>query len=235
VREIVAIAEEVGADVLYDGAHVAGLIAGGEFQAPLAEGAAVLTGSTQKTFPGPVGGIVVSRDVATAERIRRVTRARLDNYQNNRIAALGYVFAEMLAFGSVLARSIVESARTLAKALAAEGLSVVGERLGYTASHMVLVDTSEVVGDAGARLEAIGLLVTATEIWPDRPGAPARPCLRFGANEIARLGFDVQSLCELASTIAQALRGCEPEIGLRQRVERLIHSHRSVPRRFLLD
>jgi glycine hydroxymethyltransferase len=235
VREIVAIADEVGADVFYDGAHVAGLIAGGEFQNPLAEGAAVLTGSTQKTFPGPVGGIVVSRDETTAERIRRVTRVRLDNYQNNRVAALGYVFAEMLSFGPALARSILEAARTLAEALVAEGLPVVGGRLGYTASHMFLVDTSEVVGDARARLEAIGLLATATEVWPDRPGAPARPCLRFGANDIARLGFNIESLCELASIIAQALLGRETESGRRQRVERLIRSHRSIPSRFLLD
>ena len=60
LREIAAAAHEVGASVMYDGAHVLGLIAGGQFQDPLREGADVMTGSSHKTFPGPQGGFVLS-------------------------------------------------------------------------------------------------------------------------------------------------------------------------------
>ena len=53
-------AHEVGATVMYDAAHVMGLVAGGQFQDPLREGADVMTGSSHKTFPGPQGGFVIS-------------------------------------------------------------------------------------------------------------------------------------------------------------------------------
>ena len=53
-------AKEVGASVMYDGAHVLGLIAGGQFQDPLREGADIMTGSSHKTFPGPQGGFLLS-------------------------------------------------------------------------------------------------------------------------------------------------------------------------------
>ena len=59
-QELADVAHEVGARVMYDGAHVLGLIAGGEFQDPLREGADVMTGSSHKTFPGPQGGFLLS-------------------------------------------------------------------------------------------------------------------------------------------------------------------------------
>ena len=60
LREIADAAHEVDAKVMYDGAHVLGLIAGGVFQDPLREGADVMTGSSHKTFPGPQGGFLLS-------------------------------------------------------------------------------------------------------------------------------------------------------------------------------
>ncbi|MBT4925204.1 MAG: aminotransferase class I/II-fold pyridoxal phosphate-dependent enzyme, partial [Euryarchaeota archaeon] len=60
LREIADAAHEVGSTVMYDGAHVLGLIAGGVFQDPLREGADVMTGSSHKTFPGPQGGFLLS-------------------------------------------------------------------------------------------------------------------------------------------------------------------------------
>ena len=60
LEEIAAAAHEVGAKVMYDGAHVLGLIAGGVFQDPLREGADLMTGSSHKTFPGPQGGFLLS-------------------------------------------------------------------------------------------------------------------------------------------------------------------------------
>ena len=60
LEEMAAAAKEVGASVMYDGAHVLGLIAGGQFQDPLREGADLMTGSSHKTFPGPQGGFLLS-------------------------------------------------------------------------------------------------------------------------------------------------------------------------------
>ena len=60
MQELADAAHECGSKVMYDGAHVMGLIAGGVFQDPLREGADVLTGSSHKTFPGPQGGFLLS-------------------------------------------------------------------------------------------------------------------------------------------------------------------------------
>ena len=60
LEELAEAAHEVGATVMYDAAHVMGLVAGGQFQDPLREGADVMTGSSHKTFPGPQGGFVIS-------------------------------------------------------------------------------------------------------------------------------------------------------------------------------
>ena len=60
LKELADAAHEVGSTVMYDGAHVLGLIAGGVFQDPLREGADVMTGSSHKTFPGPQGGFLLS-------------------------------------------------------------------------------------------------------------------------------------------------------------------------------
>ena len=59
LEELSEVAHEVGAKVMYDGAHVLGLIAGGQFQDPLREGADMMTGSSHKTFPGPQHGIIL--------------------------------------------------------------------------------------------------------------------------------------------------------------------------------
>ncbi|TLM97960.1 serine hydroxymethyltransferase, partial [bacterium] len=61
VKELADAAEEVGAFIVYDAAHVLGLLSGGEFQRPFKEGADFITASTHKTFPGPQGGIVLAK------------------------------------------------------------------------------------------------------------------------------------------------------------------------------
>jgi glycine hydroxymethyltransferase len=77
VRQISEAANEVGATVIYDGAHVFGLIAGKRFQDPFGEGADVVTGSTHKTLPGPQGGIVlVKKDRKISEKITNTSTTR---------------------------------------------------------------------------------------------------------------------------------------------------------------
>jgi len=234
VGDVVQIADRVGAKVIYDGAHVAGLIAGKQFQDPLADGAIAFTGSTQKTFPGPIGGLIVSRDEIIAERVRHVTRSRLDNYQNSRVAAMGVVFAEMLAFGQTLASRIVKTAQHLGAALDAQGLDVVGMHMGYTRSHMILLDTTR-RGPAATfrkKLEELGIFTTATDIWSD-DGAP-HTGLRLGANDIARLSFAEKSVVDLASIIADVIMNRRDARSLREDVVLLSKVHPRIDESFLL-
>jgi len=161
LRELVEAAHEVGANVGYDGSHVLGLIAGGEFQDPLREGATALFGSTHKTFFGPQGGIIVA-DSKHGEIIKeRIHPEFVDNAHWNRIAALTLALAEMKAYGKKYARQVVQNAQALAKALADQGFPVVCPQLGYTQSHQLLLDYGgyEEGGAIARKLEKANIIV----------------------------------------------------------------------------
>lgn len=140
VRQLAEAAQEVEALVGFDGSHVLGLIAGREFQDPLREGAAVLFGSTHKSFFGPQGGIILA-DKEHGEFVqKRIHPSFVDNAHWNRIAALSLTLAEMKKFGRAYARQVTQNAQVLGKALAEKGFPVACSHLGYTRSHQVFLD-----------------------------------------------------------------------------------------------
>ena len=140
VKELAKVTHEVDAHVGYDGSHVLGLIAGGEFQNPLQEGASVLLGSTHKTIFGPQGGIILA-DKEHGEIIeKRIFPAFVDNAHWHRIAALSLTLAEMKEYGKEYARQIIRNAQALAGTLAEYGFPVACPSLGYTKSHQVFLD-----------------------------------------------------------------------------------------------
>ncbi|HRU81807.1 MAG TPA: beta-eliminating lyase-related protein, partial [Candidatus Methanomethylicus sp.] len=106
VREIRRLADEVGAIVAYDSAHVLGLIAGGTFQDPLREGAELVTGSTHKTFFGPQGGIILSKGRFASE-IDNAAWQLVNNHHVHRVAGLSVALAEFLAFGKEYTAQVV--------------------------------------------------------------------------------------------------------------------------------
>jgi len=140
IRELVETARETGAHVGYDGSHVLGLIAGGQFQDPLREGASVMFGSTHKSFFGPQGGIILA-DREHGEVIKpQIHPAFVDNAHWNRVAALTLALAEMKEFGKAYAGQVVKNAQALAEALAEVGFPAACSELGYTRSHQVFLD-----------------------------------------------------------------------------------------------
>jgi glycine hydroxymethyltransferase len=88
-----------GATVVYDGSHVLGLIAGGQFQDPFAEGADILLGSTHKTLPGPQGGMILLQEQGQlADQVDATLRPPpilVDNFHMNRVAALAATFTKL--------------------------------------------------------------------------------------------------------------------------------------------
>src|SRR2546426_565773 len=138
LRELRDAFQEAGCHVWYDGAHVMGLIAGGQFQDPLHEGADVLTGSTHKTLPGPQHGILLS-DSEDEKFIKRLQRAVfpgvVSNHHLHAMAALGITLAEFLEFGRDYAAQIVRNAKALAQALHERGIKALAEKHGFTQSH----------------------------------------------------------------------------------------------------
>lgn len=140
LRQLTKLAREIGTHVGFDGSHVLGLIAGGQFQDPLREGASVLFGSTHKSFFGPQGGIILA-DKEHGETIKkRIHPALVDNAHWNRIAALTLALAEMQEFGKAYAKQVVKNSQALAKALFESDFPVACPSLGFTKSHQVLLD-----------------------------------------------------------------------------------------------
>ena len=207
VREIRAIADEVGAAVMYDGAHLSGLLAAGAFQRPLAEGAHVLTMSTYKSLGGPAGGLIVTDDPAIARRLEAIAYPGLTaNFDLARVAALTVTLAGWLSFGPDYARAMQENAHTLALALATEGLDVAGEQRGYTASHHVAIRASAFGGGThasrlleGARIFASGIGLPGPEVRGDQNG------MRFGTQEVTRFGMGSAEMHVIARLIADRL------------------------------
>jgi len=194
VRQLAEAAHEVEALVGYDGSHVLGLIAGKEFQDPLREGAAVLFGSTHKSFFGPQGGIILA-DKEHGEFIqKRIHPSFVDNAHWNRIAALSLALAEMKKFGRTYARQVVQNVQVLAKALAEKGFPVACSHLGYTRSHQVFLDFG---GDKKGRtvakkLEKANIIVDCG--------------VRLGACEVTRRGMRREEMHRIAEFIDRAYK-----------------------------
>ncbi|MFI0450695.1 serine hydroxymethyltransferase [Actinomadura sp. 6N118] len=210
-HNVAVIAELVGdTPLLYDASHMAGLVAAGRFQRPLAEGADILTFSTYKSFGGPPGGVIATDDAALAERLSTAVFPGLTaNYDAGRLAPLAVTAAEIMADGGAYADRCITNARLLAAALRDEGFTVAGAARGFTESHHVAVDVGDgraamdCLADAGIYLSAIGLP------W-QVPGEPDRG-LRIGTQEITRRGFGEDELRRTAALVADVLlRDADP-------------------------
>jgi len=136
--------------LVYDASHVLGLVAGGQFQQPLEEGAEVVVGSTHKSFPGPQGGIVLTNDDEKADQLHTMLSfdfeqgiGLVDNPHLNRIAALGIVLEELLAHGHEYAHQIVQNAQALAQALHDLDMPVACAEDNFTRTHQVLLNISQ--------------------------------------------------------------------------------------------
>ena len=214
------IADAVEARVVFDAAHLAGLIAGGAFPQPLEHGAEVLTMSTYKTFGGPPGGLILTNAPETAERLDRIAYPGLTaNFDMGRVAALAVAEADLLACGAAYARQCVENAQTLAAALYAEGFRIAARRGGYTRSHHVAVDVRSMGGgtQVSRRLEEVNILATGIPL-PVAPTPGAYAGLRLGTQEITRLGMGPAEMARIAGLIARHLRYGEPADAIRREV-----------------
>ena len=209
LEEIVPLAHAAGARVLYDASHMAGLIAGGRFQDPLADGVDVVTFSTYKSFGGPPGGAIAASDPEVAARVSATVHPGLTaNYDAGRFRALHIAAAELLANGPAYAAGCIDAARALAQALHAEGLHVAGAARGFTESHHVAVALPEsMTGEwAVGRLARAGMYLSAARVpGPDGPVA----ALRLGTQELVRRGFGADDMAAVAALIARVLAGGE--------------------------
>ena len=208
VREISELAAEYGAKVMYDAAHVAGLIAGGLFQDPLREGADVMTMSTHKTLFGPQRGLVASWE-KYAERLKKAAfPANLSNHHLHTLAGLAVALAEFMAFGREYAAQVIRNAKALGQALYERGLKVLVKEGGFTESHVLLIDVTDTPLKDGMKvekaLERANIIVNRNLLpWDIREGrhymSPGG--IRLGTSEVTRLGMGESEMEAIAEFI----------------------------------
>jgi glycine hydroxymethyltransferase len=223
VREMNAVIAEWGGQFFYDGAHQAGLIAGGQFQDPLNEGAAVLTGSAGKTFSGPQSGIILWNDPRLTKPITEaIFPVLVATHQVNRVAALALSAAEFIEFGRKYMAQIVKNSQALAKSLDERGIPVLAAKRGYTQSHQVIANVKLFGGglDAAAKLAEANIVTNKNLVPEDKPEDWDQPSgLRIGTIEITRLGLMEDDMPAIADFFERILVKREPTEKVRRDVE----------------
>jgi len=215
LSELAPVCRELKIPILFDGAHVLGLIAGGQFQDPLQEGATYLTGSTHKTFPGPQRGVILANiEDAEAESTywgpadRGVFPGSSSNHHLHSLAGLVVATREMKQHGREYTRQIVANAQALGRALSDQGIPVEAKDFGFTKSHQIAVNVAGFGGgvEVAKRLEAVDVIVNYNMLPGDQD--PRNPSgLRIGVQEMTRFGMTEKEMGELATLAADAIRG----------------------------
>ncbi len=194
-------ADKVDALIGYDGSHVLGLIAGGLFQKPLAEGADILVGSTHKSLFGPQGGLAVCRDEELFEKVMKSFYWKaMDNAHWNRVAATTQALSEAKRFGIGYAKQVVRNSKALAGELHERGLEMKFPGMGFTECHQSHLDERALKSDSGLTLDGYAKRLEKSNLIVDAVG-------RIGTNEVTRLGADERTMAEIAGLLVRALKG----------------------------
>jgi glycine hydroxymethyltransferase len=218
IKELKEVCNEVGAYVAYDASHVLGLIAGGQFQDPLREGADFITSSTHKTFPGPQGGVVIGSPTTLAKEkaVKKIQFAifplSASNTHLGRLPALSVAALEMKVFGAQLARQTIKNAQKAGQYLYENGIKVLAEKKGFTKSHQIAVDIRNY--GAGKKiaqdLEDANIILNKNLLPYDDQSSKDDPSgLRIGFQDITRRGFlegDIKQLCDLMLEVIKSKR-----------------------------
>jgi glycine hydroxymethyltransferase len=208
VREIREIADEIEAYVLYDAAHMAGMIAGGRFQAPLVEGAHLMTMSTYKAFGGPPAGLILTTDARLAERLDRIAYPGMTaNFDLGKTAALAISILDLLAHRAAYADQCIRNAQALGRALEAEGLPVHGvEGRGHTESHHLALRAAPFGGGQAAakRLAQANILLCGIGL-PLPPVEGDLNGIRIGTQEVTRLGMREDDMAQVGGFVGRFL------------------------------
>ncbi len=212
VREVRAIADEVGAKLLFDAAHLCGMIAGRAWANPLLEGAHLMTMSTYKSLGGPAGGLIVTNEAGLAERLDQIAYPGMTaNFDVAKSAALALTMLDWREHGRDYAKAMASVAKALAQELDRTGMPVFAGTRGFTDSHQFALKAEKFGGGqtASKKLRKANLLVSGISL-PIPPVAGDLNGIRFGTPEIVRWGVDEKDARQLAGFISKALTTNDP-------------------------
>ncbi|MRG70382.1 aminotransferase class I/II-fold pyridoxal phosphate-dependent enzyme [Alphaproteobacteria bacterium HT1-32] len=213
VQDVRAIADEVGAKVMFDAAHQCGIIAGKAWRDPLAEGAHFMTMSTYKSLGGPAGGLIVTNDPDIAQSLDAIAFPGMTaNFDAAKSAALAVTMLDWRDHGKAYAAQMIDVSMKLAEALHGLGLPVFAAEQGFTRSHQFAIEAASFGGGQAmsqairkAGFLACGIGLPLPEVGGDMNG------LRIGTPELVRWGVGPEHVERLATLITSAIRSDRPE------------------------
>jgi glycine hydroxymethyltransferase len=210
IKELSELGRQRGAVILYDAAHVLGLIAGGCFQDPLGEGALLMTASVHKTFFGSQRGIILSN--AGEAEWRKIDKGAFpgssSNHHLDTLVPLAVSVFEMMDFAPAYARQTIANAKELGRRLAEAGLKVQGEEFGFTESHQLALDVREFGGgDEVARHLKDNAIILNMNLLPNEPleNSTNPAGIRLGVQEMTRVGMKEPEMQVIAGLFKKCL------------------------------
>ena len=230
VAEIAEVCRNNKCRIMFDAAHVLGLIAGKRFQRPLKEGVFLMTASTHKTYFGSQRGIILSN--MEEEYWRKIDRGAFpgssSNHHLDTLAQLAICTYEMMEFGEQYAEDTIKNAKILAAALDNHGFDVQGKEFGYTQSHQVAVNVKEFRGG-----EKVSKTLELNDIILNMNMLPHEPLrnhdrpegIRIGVQEMTRFGMGEQEMDHIAKLIKECIIDNKP---VKEEVNRFRSQYRKV-------
>jgi glycine hydroxymethyltransferase len=215
VAELAEVCRQYKTRIMYDAAHVLGLISGKRFQRPLLEGAFLMTASTHKTYFGSQRGIILSN--MDEEYWRKIDRGAFpgssSNHHLDTLAQMAIATYEMMEFGEQYAEDTIKNARALAAALDSYGFDVQGKEFGYTDSHQVAVNVKEFRGG-----ERVSKMLELNDIILNMNMLPHEPLrnhdrpegIRIGVQEMTRFGMGKKAMGRIAELIKECIIDKKP-------------------------
>lgn len=230
VRELAEVCRQTRTTIMYDGAHVLGLIAGRRFQQPLKEGAFLVTGSTHKTFFGSQRGVILSS--MDEDSWRRIDRGAFpgssSNHHLHTLAQMAICTREMMEFAGRYADDVIRNAKALAAALDRLGFDVQGKEHGFTESHQVAVNVRAHGGgeQVSRRLEANDIILNMNMLPHEPLSSHDHPDgIRIGVQEMTRFGMGESEMVRIAELILECLRGSN---GVQEEVHRFRGAYQQI-------
>ncbi len=210
VKELAPVCKELGIVLIYDAAHILGLIAGKRFPDPLKQGAHLVTASTHKTFFGSQRGVVLSnmKDSEWAMIDKGAFPGSSSNHHLDTLVSLAISTYEFLEYGEEYADQVVKNAKVLAQALDEAGFKVEAREFGYTETHQIAVNVMELGGgDEVARILKDNNIILNMNLLPfdplERVSNPSG--IRIGVQEMTRVGMKEKEMKQIAAFFKRCL------------------------------
>lgn len=199
-----------GTKILYDAAHVAGLIFGGRFQKPLEEGADMFATSTNKSLGGVDHGLVAWNDPAYNARVEyALVPLFTSNHHAQEVASVAVTLAENVDFGEEYADQVIRNSRALGLALDSNGVIMVASHRGYSESHMVLANIGDHASKVKDALEKANIILNTCHLPKDEDETETG--LRIGTGEMTRMGMTEDVMTYVGELMARVINNYKDE------------------------